>query len=96
MKCEMNMRTWSIIDVLLKVKTESFQSENAQARMPPSSWGAQDTEFSSKMGKPNERATVMICVTRTRMQSMFFNLDPPSWSSSMHRLFLPDQHLFVI
>ena len=44
------------MDVLLKDKTESFPSEDAQARMAPSSWGAQDTEFTSHAAKPNNRA----------------------------------------
>ena len=34
--------------VLLKVRTEMVPSEDAQARMAPSSCGAHDTEFTGK------------------------------------------------
>ena len=54
---KIDIKTWSSIDVLLKVKTDSFPSEDAQARIAPSSWGAQDTEFTSQAAKPNNRAT---------------------------------------
>ena len=36
-----------IYDVLLKVNTEILPSDDAQARMAPSSWGAQDTELTT-------------------------------------------------
>jgi len=62
---------------LLKVRTEIFPSEEAQARIAPSSCGAQETEFTVekhvRFQKSHPNASPL---TRSGVESVLFDLGP--------------------
>ena len=60
---------------LLKVRTEIFPSEEAHARIAPSSWGAQETEFTggNALGPANRASTLL---TRSGVEGVFLDLGP--------------------